>query len=86
MTTINNKLSTTNNSMGLMKVFSGSEILALALQGKIEEAGVETVLKNNIQSATMAGFGTTGQAVEVFIQETDFAKANPVIEEFRLSI
>ena len=59
---------------------------AVALQGKIEEAGVETVLKNNIQSATMAGFGTTGQAVELFIQETDFAKANPVIEEFRLSI
>jgi hypothetical protein len=72
--------------MGLMKVFSGSEILALALQEKIEEAGVDTVLKNNIQSATMAGFGTMGQAVELFIQETDFAKANPIIEEFRLSI
>jgi hypothetical protein len=72
--------------MGLMKVFSGSEILALALQQKIEEAGVDTVLKNNIQSARLAGFGSTGQAVELFIQETDFAKANPVIEEFRLSI
>lgn len=72
--------------MGLMKVFSGSEILALALQEKIEAAGVNTMVKNNIQSATMAGFGTSGQAVEVFIQETDFAKANPVIEEFRLSI
>ncbi len=69
-----------------MKVFSGSEILALALQQKIEAAGVSTVLKNNIQSATLSGFGTTGQAVELFIQETDFAKANPVIEEFRLSI
>ena len=69
-----------------MKVFSGSEILALALQQKIETAGVSTVLKNNIQSATLSGFGTTGQAVELFIQETDFAKANPVIEEFRLSI
>jgi aspartate aminotransferase-like enzyme len=72
--------------MGLMKVFSGSEILALALQQKIEAAGVNTVLKNNIQSATLSGFGTTGQAVEVFIREIDFAKANPVIEEFRLSI
>lgn len=72
--------------MGLMKVFSGSEILALALQQRIEQAGVNTVLKNNIQSATLGGFGTTGQAVEVFIQETDFAKVNPVIEEFRLSI
>ena len=72
--------------MGLMKVFSGSEILALALQEKIEAVGVDTVLKNNIQSARIAGFGETGQAVELFIQETDFSKANPVIEEFRLSI
>nr|WP_294939566.1 DUF2007 domain-containing protein [uncultured Flavobacterium sp.] len=72
--------------MGLMKVFSGSEVLALALQAKIEEAGVETLLKNNIQSARLAGFGTSGSAVELFIQETDFAKANPVIEEFRMSI
>ena len=72
--------------MGLMKVFSGSEILALALQEKIEAAGVNTLIKNNIQSARLSGFGDLGQAVEVFIQETDFAKANPVIEEFRLSI
>ena len=46
--------------MGLMKVFSGSEILALALQEKIEAIGVDTVLKNNIQSARLAGFGNSG--------------------------
>lgn len=72
--------------MGLMKVFSGSEILAQALQQKIESVGVKTIIKNNIQSARLSGFGELGQAVEVFIQETDFAKANPVIEEFRMSI
>ena len=72
--------------MGLMKVFSGSEILAQALKLRIEAVGVETVLKNNIQSARLAGFGNTDLAVEVFIQETDFAKVNPVIEEFRMSI
>jgi Putative prokaryotic signal transducing protein len=72
--------------MGLMKVFSGSEILALALQEKIEEVGVGTVIKNNIQSARLGGFGDLGQAVEIFIQETDFSIANPVIEEFRMSI
>ena len=69
-----------------MKVFSGSEILAMALKEKSEAIGVDTVLKNNIQSARLAGFGTMGQAVELFIQETDFSKANPVIEEFRMSI
>ncbi|NGY35970.1 DUF2007 domain-containing protein [Flavobacterium sp. XN-5] len=72
--------------MGLMKVFSGSEILAMALKEKIEAAGVDTVMKDNIQSARLAGFGSSGSAVEIFIQETDFAKANPIIEEFRLSI
>ncbi|WP_310554391.1 putative signal transducing protein [Flavobacterium sp.] len=72
--------------MGLMKIFSGSEILAQALQSKLEEAKVTTSIKNNIQSGRLAGFGTADQAVEVFIQETDFAKANPVIEEFRMSI
>ena len=34
--------------MGLMKVFSGSEILALALQEKLETAGIDTVKKDNM--------------------------------------
>jgi hypothetical protein len=72
--------------MGLMKVFSGNEVLAQGLQARLNNAGVETIIKNNIQSGKLAGFRTSAQAVEVFIQETDFAKANPVIEEFRMSI
>ncbi|CAA9198426.1 putative signal transducing protein [Flavobacterium collinsii] len=72
--------------MGLMKVYSGSEVLAIALQERLEEAGLETVKKDNIQSARMAGYGGSDLAVEVFIQETDFAKANPIIEEFRMSL
>ncbi|HEY4617945.1 MAG TPA: DUF2007 domain-containing protein [Flavobacterium sp.] len=72
--------------MGLMKVFSGSEILALALKEKIEAIGVDVVMKDNIQSARLAGFGSSGSAVELFVQETEFSKVNPVIEEFRLSI
>ena len=72
--------------MGLMKVFSGSEILAMALKEKIEAIGVDTVLKNNIQSARLGGFGNSDLAVEIFIEEIDFGKANPVIEEFRMSI
>ncbi|CAM4016578.1 DUF2007 domain-containing protein [Flavobacterium branchiophilum] len=72
--------------MALIKIFSGSEILAQALQTKIEAAGIATVIKNNIQSARLAGFGNTDLAVEVFIQETDYNKANPIIEAFRMSL
>jgi hypothetical protein len=72
--------------MGLMKVFSGSEILALALKEKIEAIGIDVVMKDNIQSARLAGFGSSGSAVELFVQETEYGKVSPVIEEFRLSI
>ena len=69
-----------------MKIFSGSEILALALQEKIEAIGIDVVAKNNIQSGRLAGFGTSDLAVELFIQETNYGKAHPIIEEFRLNI
>lgn len=72
--------------MGLMKIYSGSEILAQALRQKIEEIGITTVIKDNIQSARLAGFGNSDLAVEVFIQEIDYGKAHPIIEKFRLSI
>ena len=72
--------------MGLMKIFSGSEILAQSLKTKIEAIGIKTMMKDNIQSARLAGFGNSGSAVELFIEEVDFGKASPVIEEFRMSI
>ncbi|MGV8994219.1 MAG: putative signal transducing protein [Flavobacterium sp.] len=72
--------------MALMKIFSGSEILATALKMKLEEAGIDTLLKNNIQSGRLAGFGTSGMAVELFIEEVDFGKADPIVEDFRMSI
>lgn len=71
--------------MGLMKLFSGSEILALALQEKIEAIGVNTVIRNNNQSNVLPTVSNT-KPVELFIQETDFSKVNAIVEEFRLSI
>ncbi len=71
--------------MGLMKLFSGSEILAQALQEKIEAIGVNTVIRNNNQSNVLPTMSNT-KPVELFIQETDFSKVNAIVEEFRLSI
>ena len=71
--------------MGLMKLFSGSEILAQAIQEKIEAIGVNTVIRNNNQSNVLPTVSNT-KPVELFIQETDFSKVNAIVEEFRLSI
>ena len=69
-----------------MKVFSGSEILAEALKQKIEAVGVEVVKKDNLQSARMAGFGSSDLAVELFVDERYYGKISQVLEEFRMSL
>lgn len=71
--------------MGLIKIFSGQEILAITLKEKLEEANINVVLRNNNQANVLPSIQSS-KPVELFIQEVDFGKANPVIEEFRLSI
>ena len=61
-------------------------VVSKTLNEKIKAVGVETIMKDNIQSARLGGFGNSDLAVEIFIEEVDFGKANAVIEEFRLSI
>ena len=71
--------------MGLIKIFSGEEILAIGLKEKLEETNINVVIRNNNQANVLPSI-QTAKAVELFIQEIDFGKANPIIEEFRLSI
>lgn len=71
--------------MGLIKIFSGTEILAAGLKEKLEEATIDVVIRNNNQANVIPSIQSE-KAVELFIQETNFGKANPIIEEFRLSI
>ena len=71
--------------MGLIKIFSGSEILATALKAKLEEKNIDVVLKDNNQANVLSSI-QNAKAIELFIQETNFGKANPIIEDFRMSI
>ena len=71
--------------MGLIKIFSGEEILAVTLKERLEESDINVVIRNNNQANVLPSI-QTAKVVELFIQEIDFGKANPVIEEFRMSI
>ena len=71
--------------MGLIKIFSGEEILAVTLKEKLEESNINVVVRNNNQANVLPSI-QTAKAVELFIQEADFGKSNPVIETFRLNL
>lgn len=71
--------------MGLVKIFSGSEILALDLKQRIEAQGISVEVKNNNQANVFPSLNN-GKAVEVFIKESDFMKVNQVVEDFKMGL
>ena len=72
--------------MNSVKIYSGSEILAQALQVKLQEAEINSWTKNNIQSAISAGFGAIGQAVDVYVDEENENAAKEIAESLNLRI
>jgi hypothetical protein len=67
----------------LIRIFTGSEVSALLLKDELEEAGIPAMVQNDYQSGLMAGFvGGTPAAVDVYINEMDMGKAEPVIDDF----
>ena len=69
--------------MGLIKIFSGEEMLAVGLKDKLEQSNITVVIRNNNQANVLPSV-KNNKAVELFIQEIDYGKANPIIDEFRL--
>ncbi|OYU80340.1 MAG: hypothetical protein CFE23_09755 [Flavobacterium sp. BFFFF1] len=69
--------------MGLINIFSGSEIMALRLRSEVENEGVSVLVRDHIQSATLGGFGSAGLTVDLYIEETDYELVEETIDEFR---
>lgn len=63
-----------------IKVFSGSQIEALSIKQKLEERGVEPIIKDGFESARLAGFGNTDAAVELYVTAEDFDKIKDLFE------
>ena len=71
--------------MGLVKIFSGPETLAIDLKQRLEAAGVNVVIKNNNQANVFPSLNSS-KAAEIFIQENDFMKVNQVVEDFKMGL
>ena len=68
------------------KVFTGTSILVNRLRYLLDQIKIPSLIKDDKESGRLAGFGTTGDAVELFIYTTDLEKATTVLENFRKEI
>jgi hypothetical protein len=67
----------------LIRIYTGTEITVILLKGRLEELGISSIIKNEYKSGMEVGFvGGVQSAVDLFIQLSDFERAEPIIREF----
>jgi hypothetical protein len=63
----------------LIRVYSGTEILAISLKDKLEKEGIQVIIQNDSADSFLRGVPI---AIDLYILESDFEKAEPIINEF----
>ena len=66
----------------LIRVFSGSEIAVMMLKEALEEVEIGSFVQNDFQSGVVAGIGGFPSFVDLYIQESDLERAQPLVDEF----
>ena len=67
----------------LVKVYTGTEVTVLLLKDLLEDIGVTSTIQNNYKSGIEVGFvGGVQSAIDIFIQQSDFETAEPLIRDF----
>jgi hypothetical protein len=67
----------------LVKVYTGTEMTVVLLKELLVEIGVSSTIQNNYKSGVEVGFvGGVQSSVDLFIQQSDFETAEPVIRDF----
>lgn len=64
-----------------IKLYTGSSIEVNKLAAALEEQKVSFIIKNPHESGRLAGFGTSGESVELFVLNSDIEKAQSVIND-----
>ncbi len=62
----------------LIKVFTGPEPTAMLLMKRLEETGIESLIKND---SGLGYLGAVPAVIDLYIFEEDLEKARPLIEE-----
>ncbi len=76
-----------NNTEETVRIYTGSDILAEALVGRLEDAGITPILRDDEQSGVMFGSGSKfDDQVRVFVRKDELAVAQPIVDAYLLEI
>lgn len=67
----------------LIRVFAGSEITVNLLKAELEQEGIPSNVVNEYEQSNFRGFSTgTPYSVDLYMLDSDFEKAEPIVKEF----
>ena len=67
----------------LIRIYTGTEVSVIMLKGRLEEIGISPIIQNNYKAGINVGFvGGVQSAVDLYIQQSDYKEAEPIISEF----
>ncbi|WP_152285406.1 putative signal transducing protein [Flavicella marina] len=75
----------TNNS-NHVKLHTASFIEIQRLQLDLNDAEIPFLTKNNDESARLAGFGSFGDHVELYVYENDIKEATEILEKLKTEL
>lgn len=70
------------SSPSYLHLFSGSSIDVLALRNALAKENISPVVKDEAESARLAGFGQTAPLMQrVFVHEDEYDKAKSILKQ-----
>lgn len=64
------------------RIYIGNPIEAQDITACLAKVGIDAILKNEKESARLAGFGTTSQSnVEIFVHQDELAKSQEALKD-----
>lgn len=67
-----------------VRIFTGTSIQVNRIASLLEEQHISFLIKNPIESGRLAGFGTSGESVELFVLNSDLKNAEKVLRAFEI--
>ncbi|OIQ17004.1 DUF2007 domain-containing protein [Lacinutrix sp. MedPE-SW] len=67
-----------------VKIYTGNTIIVQLIRQRLQDIGINPIIKDETESGRLAGFGTTlpGQP-EVYVHESELDKAVRIVEAVR---
>ena len=71
------------NTEETVRIYTGPDIMAEALVGRLEEKNITPILRDDQQNAVMFGSGNNySDQVRVFVRKDELAIAQPIVDSF----